>query len=170
MNPSDFATLRSLAESMSRRSTCPKGRVGAVVSPDSGKYGRNVSVGWNGAPAGMPTCETIGCRDEGQSDGPTHVHAEARALLRAGSRSSGGILLVTQRPCHRCQSFAWDVGIHRIYYLVGDSALYIDNPTIDPFSIVPCGTAGIKSEFVHMLEQKEAETRANLRARRFASR
>ena len=93
-------------------STCPKANVGAVIVDTHGRH----FTGWNGAPLGWPTCRDVGCRDDGESHGPTHIHAEVRAILHAGKRANGAMLYTSQRPCHRCISIANLAGIFQIEY------------------------------------------------------
>lgn len=114
-----------LAETAAMRSDCTRSRVGAVLmDPDH----RVVALGYNGAPAGMPGCESCPrrlseCESGAPYDGPTTwcnaVHAEANCLLYAGrDRAKGGTLYVTREPCHECARLIQAAGIARV--VVGD--------------------------------------------------
>src|SRR5690606_5427616 len=81
---------------------CTRRQVGAVLVKD----GHIISTGYNGTPSGRPNCTEGGCPrgkltyDEvpGGMDYSavpcTGIHAEANALLRAGSRAVGCVLYV----------------------------------------------------------------------------
>ena len=68
-----------IAEAVSRRATCPRASVGAVIVAN----GRILASGYNGAPSGKPHCDLYtGCR---LVDGhcQTAVHAEVNAIASA---------------------------------------------------------------------------------------
>lgn len=89
-----------IAEIVSDRSTCRRLKVGAaLVSPGGG-----VSIGYNGAPRGMPHCTPETCDPFGSRCLST-VHAETNAILaaaRTGMIISGSHLYCTHSPCESC--------------------------------------------------------------------
>lgn len=98
---------------MSRRSTCERLRVGALIARD----GRIVSIGYNGAPSGLPHC------------GPPHcdllhpcvrtLHAESNAIAyaaRTGIATEGCELYTTDSPCMACAKLIISAGIIGVTY------------------------------------------------------
>ena len=131
-----------LAKACSRRSTCLRRRVGAVIV-DS--YGTIVSTGYNGAPAGIEDCHMRGeCwRDEHDIPHGEHyekchsVHAEANALLQAGKAARGCEMyiysetadgVVTNYPCIMCTRMLINSGILAVYVALPDGTCDIIEP------------------------------------------
>ncbi len=110
----------NIAVDVSKRSTCTRHKIGAiVVTGDEIK-----SSGYNGNPRGLPHCAEIGCiRDlEKIASGQrmevcTGVHAEMNALLQAGKGANGGTLYSTIVPCNTCAKMIINAGIKRVVYL-----------------------------------------------------
>lgn len=106
--------------------TCSRLKVGAVLVKDR----RIVSLGYNGAPAGMTHCDHSGVarvEDEfdliGIIDGPDNcsrsVHAEINTLAFAaknGVSTSGSDLYVTDSPCWECAKLLINAGIKEVKY------------------------------------------------------
>lgn len=90
-----------MARAASRRATCWRLNVGAVLVYDSNV----VSIGYNGAPAGEPHCSGNGCRYY-TPNGCKVVHAEANAFARLSERGLKCAqvydLYVTHSPCGDC--------------------------------------------------------------------
>lgn len=89
------------AEIVSRRSTCFRRNVGAVIVSDN----NIVSIGYNGPPSGHPHCTGNGCASP--TLGCTRAeHAERNALDRmpqAGLSSAYHThMYVTESPCPAC--------------------------------------------------------------------
>jgi len=116
-----------IAEVVSRRSTCFRRNVGAVLV-----HGKNiVSIGYNGPPAGEPHCTGMTC--------PTNnvctraIHAEINAINRydlysaSAARYSGLVMYVTESPCIACAARIVDE--HRIH------SLYFMHPYRDPAGV-----------------------------------
>jgi dCMP deaminase len=87
-----------VAEAISKGSTCPRLQVGCVlVSQD-----RIKSTGYNGAIAGKPHCEDVGCfivRDHCVRA----IHAERNVLdYAAWDIHIGDVLYCTHKPCDSC--------------------------------------------------------------------
>lgn len=73
-----------IAAVVAKRSTCLRNQVGAVLVRDK----RILSTGYNGAPAGLEHCDSVGCAREGVESGTRHelcraVHAEQNAIIQA---------------------------------------------------------------------------------------
>jgi dCMP deaminase len=100
----------TIAWAASRRSTCARRSVGAVVVD---QRGRILSTGYNGSPDGYPHCETL-C---GPDPGPPcrwSVHAEVNALLFADNREPRKTLYVTASPCRQCALAIANAGVVRV--------------------------------------------------------
>lgn len=89
-----------MARAASRRSTCFRLNVGAIITHEN----RPVSVGWNGAAAGAPHCAGNACRGVVPGACPT-LHAEANALKHLPQELEYGSTLdlyTTDSPCPDC--------------------------------------------------------------------
>ena len=84
-----------IAEVVSKRSTCLRRKVGAVLVKDR----QILATGYNGTPKGLPHCEQVGCLREKLHvpSGQNHelcrgIHAEQNAVIQAAvpSRQPGG--------------------------------------------------------------------------------
>lgn len=104
-----------MARTVSQRSTCDRLHVGAVLSRD----GRVISLGYNGAPAGVDHCEHPWNKPD--EDGCLQaVHAEANTIAfaaRHGVATAGSVLHVTHMPCLKCAQLIINAGITAVYYL-----------------------------------------------------
>ena len=67
-----------IAKEVASRATCPRAAVGAVIVKDN----RIISVGYNGAPRGLPHCEDVGC-DIQDGHCKRSIHAETNAIALA---------------------------------------------------------------------------------------
>jgi len=114
-----------IAQMVSRRSTCLRRQVGAILVKDR----RILATGYNGAPAGLKHCEEVGCLREDSSvpSGQRHelcrgLHAEQNAILQAayhGISIAGSDLYCTNKPCVICSKMLINAGVNRIFYLEG---------------------------------------------------
>jgi dCMP deaminase len=108
--PTIDETLMDIARVWSRRSTCPRLSVGAVLARD----GRDLSGGYNGSPRGLPHCVHVD--DEPCTDS---LHAEENALLNAayhGVSSRGTTLYCTHSPCKACAGRIINAGVVAVVY------------------------------------------------------
>lgn len=111
----------NIAIEVSRRSTCTRRQIGAIIVSDDGMI---KSTGYNGNPRGLPHCEEIGCiRDKlGIPSGTrletcTAVHAEQNALIQAGTNARGSTLYSTIVPCPICARMILNAQVGRVVYI-----------------------------------------------------
>ncbi len=111
-----------ITEVVSRRSTCLRRQVGAIIVLDK----RILTTGYNGAPTGMRHCLETGCLREQQAipSGERHelcrgLHAEQNALLQAavhGISIAGSVFYVTHQPCVLCAKMIANACITKVVY------------------------------------------------------
>jgi dCMP deaminase len=121
-----------IARLVSKRSTCTRRKVGAVVVRDK----RVLATGYNGAPTGLSHCAETGCIREkmGVPSGQRHelcrgLHAEQNAIIQAayhGISIQDAILFCTTLPCSICFKMIINAGIKEIVYEEG----YPDDLTV----------------------------------------
>jgi dCMP deaminase len=114
-----------IARLVSRRSTCLRRSVGAVLVKDK----RILTTGYNGAPSRLPHCLDVGClrKDRNIASGERHelcrgIHAEQNAIIQAalyGISIQGAALFCTNHPCSICSKMLVNAGISIIYYAEG---------------------------------------------------
>ena len=110
----------SIAKLVSKRSTCLRRKVGALLVKDK----RILATGYNGAPSGIKHCEITGCLREklkipsGQRQELCRgLHAEQNALLQAalhGVSVEGGKIYATNQPCIICVKMLINAGIKEV--------------------------------------------------------
>ena len=111
-----------IAQVVSKRSTCLRRSVGAVLVKDK----QILSTGYNGTPKGLPHCEDVGCLRQQLHvpSGQNHelcrgIHAEQNAVIQAavhGSSTDGATIYCTHQPCVVCTKILINAGIKRIVY------------------------------------------------------
>lgn len=97
-----------------KRSTCLRRQIGAVVVHG----GRPISVGYNGAPEGMPHCTPDICN--AATACKNTIHAEKNAIgwaARMGVPCYRGDLYSTVSPCEECVKLILASGINRVIFL-----------------------------------------------------
>ena len=109
-----------VASLVSKRSTCLRRRVGAVLVKDK----KILATGYNGAPSGLKHCIDIGCLREKLKipSGERHelcrgLHAEQNVLLQAalhGISTKDSDLYITNQPCVICAKMLINAGIKEI--------------------------------------------------------
>jgi len=96
---------------ISRRSSCLKRPVGAVLVRD----GRMIAQGYNGVLPGVPAIQGI------DDEGITHtVHAEANIIAfcaKQGIATNNSAMYITLSPCEKCAELIIQAGIIEVYYL-----------------------------------------------------
>lgn len=135
--PSWDEYFMEMAELTSKRSTCLRRQVGAVIVQDK----HIIATGYNGAPRGIKHCEERGgCLRQKLNvpSGERHelcmaLHAEQNAIIQAatlGQSVEGGVIYVTHQPCVICAKMIINAGIKRIVVREG----YPDQLSIDILS------------------------------------
>ena len=109
-----------IADLVSKRSTCLRRRVGAVLVRDK----RILATGYNGAPSRITHCSVTGCLREKLKipSGERHelcrgLHGEQNAFLQAalhGTSLKGASLYCTTQPCIICAKMIINTGIKEI--------------------------------------------------------
>lgn len=105
--------LMNMALLMSKRSTCQRKAVGAIITRD----GRIISTGYNGPRSHEPHCDSNHC-DIARSC-TRSVHAETNAIRFAQENSislSGCRIYVTSEPCPGCSERIIESGICSVIY------------------------------------------------------
>lgn len=113
----EFANLAS------KRSTCLRRKVGAVIVKDK----MVIATGYNGPPRGVKHCSETGCiRQQTKTpSGQRHelcrgLHAEQNAIIQAsrcGVNINGAELYCSTKPCSICTKMIINAGINRVYYI-----------------------------------------------------
>ena len=140
-----------MAWAISRRSTCLRRQMGALLVRDK----RILSTGYNGAPAGLPHCDEVGCKRQ-QLNIPSGqrpelcraLHAEQNAIVQAALYGVGvkdAVLYCTNQPCVICAKMLINAGVRRIVYEV-------EYP--DELALEMLGQAGV--ELVQLERRQEA--------------
>lgn len=110
----------TIAYQVSKRSTCLRRRVGAVIVSEN----RILATGYNGPPSGLPHCIDVGCLREklGIPPGERHelcrgLHAEQNAIIQAaiyGVSIKNATLYSTHFPCSLCAKMIINASISRV--------------------------------------------------------
>lgn len=137
-----------VADAISKRATCDRGRSGCVIAGD-----RLILVtGYVGSPQGLPHCDDVGhqLKKIVHEDGKvTHhcvrtVHAEQNAICQAAKRGiaiDGATLYCRMTPCRTCAMLIINCGILRV---VCDYKYHSAGESEDLFA-----RAGVKLEYIH---------------------
>ena len=110
-----------VADSISKRATCDRGRSGCVIARDR----QLLVTGYVGSPAGLPHCDDIGhlLKKVVHEDGRVTqhcvrtVHAEQNAICQAarlGVSIDGATLYCKMTPCRTCAMLIINCGIKRV--------------------------------------------------------
>lgn len=101
----------AFAESISRRSTCKRLRVGTVITTTD--FRKVLAVGYNGNASGLPdTCD----REEPGNCGC--LHSEENAVINCDSpRQIEKLVFVTHLPCVMCAKRLINLGnVRKVFY------------------------------------------------------
>jgi dCMP deaminase len=114
-----------IARIVSKRSTCRRRNVGALIVKDK----RILATGYNGAPMGLAHCTDGVClRDSlNIASGERHelcrgLHAEQNAIIQAayhGVSINDAHLYSTHLPCSICIKMVMNAGIRKVFFLEG---------------------------------------------------
>lgn len=122
VRPSWDEYFLELADAVSKRATCDRGRSGCVIVKDK----RILVTGYVGSPAGLPHCDEVGHlmktmvnEDGSKSDHCVRtVHAEQNAICQAaklGVSVDGATVYCRMTPCRVCAMLLINCGIKRVY-------------------------------------------------------
>ena len=111
----------NLADTVSERATCDRGRSGCVIVKDK----QILVTGYVGSPKGLPHCDDVGhlFRKTIHEDGSVTqhcvrtVHAEQNAICQAARRGiavDGSTLYCRMTPCRTCAMLIINCGIVRV--------------------------------------------------------
>lgn len=125
VRPSWQSYFMDIARLVSKRTTCTRRAVGAVIVKDK----RVLATGYNGAPTGITHCSETGCLREQLEvpSGERHelcrgIHAEQNAIIQSacyGVSIKDAALYCTHLPCSICAKMIINAGIGKIYYSSG---------------------------------------------------
>ena len=127
--PDNDEYFMEMAFLVSKRSTCLRRRVGAVIVRDK----HVISTGYNGSPRGTKHCEELGYIRQQMNipSGTRHelcrgVHAEQNAITQAayfGTSVANATIYTTTFPCSMCAKILINAGITEVVYADG----YVDD-------------------------------------------
>ena len=120
--PSYDEYFMEMARVVSKRSTCMRRKVGAILVKDK----HILSTGYNGAPKGLKHCSEEGCLREKLNvpPGERHelcrgLHAEQNAIIQAavfGVSIKNSVLYSTNTPCIVCLKMLINAGVNEIIF------------------------------------------------------
>ncbi len=120
--PSYDEYFMKMAHVVSKRSTCLRRKVGAILVKDK----HILSTGYNGAPKGFKHCSEVGCIREKKDipPGERHelcrgLHAEQNAIIQSavfGVSITDSTLYCTSTPCVVCVKMLINAGVKEIIY------------------------------------------------------
>jgi dCMP deaminase len=122
MRPTPDEYFMEMAHLASKRSTCMRHHVGAVIVKEK----RILATGYNGAPKDLKHCEVVGCVRTKLKvpHGERHelcrgLHAEQNAVIQAalfGVSIKNSTLYSTHYPCSICAKMLINADINEIIY------------------------------------------------------
>ncbi len=132
-----------IAQTVSKRATCDRGRSGCVIARD-----RQILVtGYVGSPVGLPHCDEAGHQLKKiiHEDGKVTqhcvrtVHAEQNAICQAAKRGisiDGATIYCRMTPCRTCAMLIINCGIKRVvcekkYHDSSDSETLFKNASVE---------------------------------------
>lgn len=147
VRPSWDAYFMEIANTVSKRATCDRGRSGCVIVRDK----QILVSGYVGSPVGLPHCDDMGhqMKKTIHEDGSitNHcvrtVHAEQNAICQAAKRGialDGATLYCRMTPCRVCAMLIINCGIKRI---VCERKYHAGKESEDMFKM-----AGVSLEYV----------------------
>ena len=104
-----------VASLIAQRSSCRKLSVGTVLVMDR----RIIATGYNGAPAGMPTCLETGHELDELGHCVRTIHSELNAVLqcsKTGTDTSGSVAYVSHSPCRACALMLRQAGVSEVFF------------------------------------------------------
>ena len=121
VRPSWDDYFMEVANAISKRATCNRGRSGCVIAKDR----QLLVTGYVGSPQGLPHCDDVGhqMKKVVHEDGSVSehcvrtVHAEQNAICQAAKRGiaiEGATLYCRMTPCRTCAMLIINCGITRV--------------------------------------------------------
>lgn len=121
IRPSWDDYFMEVADAISKRATCDRGRSGCVIARDK----QLLVTGYVGSPQGLPHCDEIGHQMKKTIHEDGHVtqhcvrtvHAEQNAICQAAKRGisiNGATLYCRMTPCRTCAMLIINCGIVRV--------------------------------------------------------
>lgn len=116
--PSRDEIFMDIALLLRKRSTCNRGKVGALLVKDH----RIVATGYNGSPPGEPHCWDLGCDIAANvhiTGCRRAIHAEANVIAYAARHAGGGegsTMYCTHAACEGCAGLILSAGIVKVIY------------------------------------------------------
>lgn len=151
MKPSWRDYFMRSAYLIATRASCDRKHVGVlVVSPDN----RVVASGYNGSPAGMPSCDEVG-HEIADGHCVRTIHAEMNAINYAGTLARGCTLYTTIIPCYDCCKSIVNVGIKTVVYDEFYQSRYGKSNAVVPF-LEAAGITVIQHDSVRLAMFKRA--------------
>lgn len=122
IRPSWDEYFMEVAEAISKRATCDRGRSGCVIA----KNKQILATGYVGSPVGFPHCDEVGHQMKKviHEDGSISehcvrtVHAEQNAICQAAKGDisiEGATVYCRMTPCRTCAMLLINCGVKRIY-------------------------------------------------------
>lgn len=126
MRPTIGETLLNIAHVWSKRGTCCKRQVGAIIVDD---HNHVLASGYNGQPHGDKHCTidnpciaftnpTLSCNA---------IHAEINALIRCNDVDKAFTIFITEAPCEKCMLAIRNTAIKYVIYPDGRGDYYIES-------------------------------------------
>ncbi|MCF6336111.1 MAG: cytidine/deoxycytidylate deaminase family protein [Spirochaetales bacterium] len=121
IRPSWDDYFMEVADAISKRATCDRGRSGCVIARDK----QLLVTGYVGSPQGLPHCDDVGHQMKKMIHEDGHVtqhcvrtvHAEQNAICQAAKRGisiNGATLYCRMTPCRTCAMLIINCGIVRV--------------------------------------------------------
>ncbi|MBI9103100.1 MAG: cytidine/deoxycytidylate deaminase family protein [Spirochaetales bacterium] len=121
VRPSWDQYFMEVADAISKRATCDRGRSGCVIARDK----QLLVTGYVGSPQGLPHCDDVGHQMKKTTHEDGHetnhcvrtVHAEQNAICQAARRGigiEGATLYCRMTPCRTCAMLIINCGIIRV--------------------------------------------------------
>jgi len=147
IRPSWDEYFMEIANTVSKRATCDRGRSGCVIARDK----QLLVSGYVGSPVGLPHCDEVGHQFKKmihEDDSITQhcvrtVHAEQNAICQAaklGISLNGATLYCRMTPCRTCAMLIINCGIVRV---ICEKKYHAGIESEEMFKI-----AGVKLEYV----------------------
>lgn len=113
--PSWDEVMLAQAIMWSRRANCPRLHAGIVFANDDHQ---TISSGYNGALAGMPECDEVGClMVDGHCLRTLHAEENAISFAARSNRSLiGCTAYISARPCQKCTKLMIQNGVKKILF------------------------------------------------------